>query len=156
MANKKTIRQNNRSQNSQYLFAGVIMAGLVVTTGVVLFARTDQGAIDVSQAIENSNAAARKSAEESGDAGSFVPVRDTRADLPNGGLVGKGDEGSPPPPPPQVESASSTEESATSTDDGVNEDDQAEDSSDEETENDETDSPGEEGANIVEEDEATL
>jgi hypothetical protein len=138
MAGKTTVRNREASLKNLYLYGGILLAGVIVTGGAILFGRSDEGVINVSEAIRSSNVTAQQSADDSGAGETIVPVENTRSSLPNGGLVGKGDV--TPRPEPKVESASSTDDSATSTDEMV-------DSETEEGSSDETDA----GASSVEE-----
>lgn len=97
------------SSTSKYVFIGVIALAVIGIFVSLFLGRTDSDAIDVSGVITTSNTAAR----EAGGENAAQQSVSTHQNLPNGGLVGKGDEGTPPPPPPVVEEVASTSASTT-------------------------------------------
>jgi hypothetical protein len=100
--------------------AGILGTGVLVVGAAVYLGTSDQGQIDVSAAIANSNVKAREEGRET----TPIPVNASDPSLPNGGLVGKGKSSTPPPPPPQeeVEGEATSTESNTSEIDGEGDD----------------------------------
>ncbi len=90
------------------VFIGVIVFAVIGIFVALFLGRTDSDAIDVSGVITTSNTAAR----DAGGEGAAQQSVSTHRNLPNGGLVGKGDEGGTPTPP-VVEEVSSTTASTT-------------------------------------------
>lgn len=81
--------------SSRTLF-GFIFIGLFVTVGVILWARSDVGVIDVSSTINTSNQA---SVGEDGSGNVALPASAAFANMENGGLVPQ-DSGAAPQPEP--------------------------------------------------------
>jgi len=117
---KKATKSSSRGASLK-LYGGIFAFGLVVTVGAIMFGRADEGQIDVSAAIANSNISAREN-------GGAIAEEQSNVDhsIPNGGLIGSGKPVEKPKPAPEVEgSATSTDEVASSTEDGTDEDDEA-------------------------------
>lgn len=106
MPKKGSAKSAPRSRKNLAVFSGIALLGLILSVGTVLFARSDEGVIDVTAALTNSNAERR--AEDPSAAERPVP-RATQNNVPNGGLVGKG-KSSPPPTPAPDESASTSDD----------------------------------------------
>lgn len=111
MPRKKVIDTPTRAvpqSKMRFVFFGVIALAVVGIFVSLFLGRTDGDAIDVSGVITTSNTAAR----EAGGENAAQQAVSTYQNLPNGGLVGKGDEGGTPPPS-VVEEISSTTASTT-------------------------------------------
>ncbi len=94
------------------LIIGVIVLGFIISGGAIAFGRMDDGQIDVSATISESNIAAGDDTSKQVE----QPMRHEIASMPNGGLVGSGAPTPLPPPPPETEAtttASTTPESTT-------------------------------------------
>lgn len=94
---------------------GLVALGIIVVVGAVLLGKSDQGEINVSATIATSNSKAVERGEKP------IPERPPYADLPNGGLVGKGKTDTPTPPPPVVEDTATSTESGTSSPENTDE-----------------------------------
>jgi hypothetical protein len=96
------------------LITAVILVVGVGASAAIGF--TDQGQIDVNQAIEERNERIRSGQLREGDTQRvIVPVQNTQANkLPDGGLIGLGVGAAPPPPPEPATTTATT--TATSTD----------------------------------------
>lgn len=136
-----TMAEKSRSTNNLLFIGGVVLAGVIVASGAIMFGRSDAGQIDVSAAIANSNAQAQERGEQT------VPQvpRNPHADLPNGGLIGK-DASAQPSAPQAVQGA------ATSSDEAVEDsEEEAEEEAEETIEEDEEATEAAEDTEPVEE-----
>ncbi len=97
------------------MLAVVLMLGIGLTMGAIVWGRSDDGQIDVSATIANSQYVSDNAADSNA-----TPVgvsSQEYIDMPNGGLIAAGGSEPPPPEPPVEEiNASST---ATTTEDSV-------------------------------------
>lgn len=125
------VRKNVSTKNSEgtpkgghgVLVGAGIVLGLVFTTGVVVWARSDTGQIDVSATIQNS----QNSGVRDENAPAPVPaISNELAEMKNGGLVPQGEDSVPPPEPtptpvPSTTTATTSSEEGTGTPVEVNE-----------------------------------
>ena len=96
------VRVMSQKRRGQATFYGAIFVGALITVGVVMWGRADQGQIDVPATINVANEEIKK------EGGSEVrSSRNPYSDKPNGGLVGAG-KSTPPPEPEVTEETSST------------------------------------------------
>ncbi len=99
------ISVHEKSRGSTRGMGAIFAVGLLLTIAAVLFGRFDEGQIDVSAVITQSN----EEHVEAGEPAEVIPVMsDMNRGLPNGGLVGIGDT-TPPPQPASEEVGTSTE-----------------------------------------------
>jgi hypothetical protein len=101
----------DRSRTPVVLIVLVVL-GALLTTGAVMWGRSDTGMIDVSATIANSQYVAEHSNGEEGTNPTGYATQ-AHTDLPNGGLVPAGSSGDVPPPAPAPESV--VEENASTT-----------------------------------------
>lgn len=97
MVNKQTYK----------ILGTVLLLGFVLAVGSIFLGKSDSGQIDVGDTIQTSNTNQVENQEN-------IPVVDTRAVTPNGGLQGKGKVA--PPPPVAVEESGIDEEVSSLTD----------------------------------------
>lgn len=132
-------KAQRKAKRNQIIIVGVVMLIGVGASAAVGF--TDDGRIDVNEAIEARNDRIRSGQAEDSQS-VVVPVQNTNANqLPDGGLVGLGVGATPPPPPEPVatssasSTASSTDEVASSTDsENIDEDEEVFEDSEESVE----------------------
>jgi len=107
----------NRIRNRNIILASVMISGIASSAAVGF---TDEGQIDVNQAIESRNERVRSNVanniETDEDTTYVVPVQNSN-NLPNSGLIGLGMDNRPPPtPPPEpVSTTTATTSAAVST-----------------------------------------
>lgn len=93
------------------MLAVVLMLGIGVTTGAVMWGRSDAGQIDVSATIANSQYISDNTAD-----GSQSPIgiaAQEFVDMPNGGLVASPEGEAPVPPPPVPDAVASSTSTTT-------------------------------------------
>ncbi len=115
--NSSVMATETASRNNSVMFyvGGVLVVGLIIG-GAIMLGRADEGQINVSAAISTSNAERQaEAAREGGGAAAIVapPV----SNMPNGGLVGKGDTAAKAPVTTEAEPA--VEGESTTTEDGT-------------------------------------
>lgn len=108
--------------NAKYIIT-IVIVGAVLIIGAVMLGRSDNGEINVNEAINNANQAN----SENGNTGEAVStVREDLRDLPNGGLVPQNPEATPPTPEPELESDLETDTGEEDSSDEPNENEEPE------------------------------
>ncbi len=120
VAQKKSV-EIDRSR-TPFVFLGIVVIGGLLTTGAIMWGKSDTGAIDVSATMANSQYTADNIANGNASVGGAAQEY---VNMPNGGLLPPGTDTTPAPVPEPVvvENASSTgtttpETTASTTDNG--------------------------------------
>ncbi|MFZ2253235.1 MAG: hypothetical protein WAW13_03630 [Minisyncoccia bacterium] len=99
MAPRASIKNAKEKMGTPAFIGGVLTVGLLAIVGAVFIGTSDDGQINVTAAIQNSNQA---NTDAGGDAsGNVEAIPETFKNMPNGGLVSQGEQ----PAPPVVEQA---------------------------------------------------
>ncbi len=119
VAEKKSV-EIDRSR-TPFLLIGIIVVGGLLTTGAVMWGKSDVGAIDVSATMANSQYTADNIANGNASVGAATQEY---VDMPNGGLLPPGSDTTPAPMPEPVvvENASSTGTTTPTTTESTTED----------------------------------
>lgn len=107
-------------KSSVKFYIGTIVAVGLLIGGAIMFGQADEGQINVSAAISTSNA--ERQAEATKEGGAAAIVAPQVSNMPNGGLVGKGDTTqSAPAPAGAVEGESTTTDAGTAASESASE-----------------------------------
>ncbi len=114
MATRKLTEQNTKRIGTPAFVGGLIVAGFVVIGGAVFIGKSDDGQINVSATIQNSNQANIEAGNDINDNVGVVP--EAFRNKPNGDLVSQQNQGAGTPPPEVVPDESPDTTTATTAD----------------------------------------
>ena len=128
MAPRASIKNAKEKMGTPAFIGGVLTIGLLAIGGAIFIGTSDDGQINVTAAIQNSNQA---NTDAGGDAsGNVEAIPETFKNMPNGGLVSQGEQPVPPvaeqvPEESVIETGTTTVESkvATTTPEATQEED---------------------------------
>ncbi len=115
MRSKKDIEQTTKRMSTPAFFAVLFVVGIVIIGGAVLLGKSDNGQINVSATIQNSNQANK---DANGDASNNVDVVPPQfQNMTNGGLVAQENQPAPEeaPKPEDTATGTTTENGASDT-----------------------------------------